>query len=207
MKFPQLFSFLVFLLTAISSFGICPTIPLRTFDKERGFNHVIVYKDDKTGMTSFHITVDPRAFLSHFKHAFPASRGQARITLRANNTKDFKGVTVDYGRLNYGDSEFEIRFEVPSTDLSHYELEFDCSISSRKGEDSVIGGEINVASLQEFRDAKDTVTESSPIWKELEEEHRKMMQQGDFGSGSRWPIKDEAQTEHAAPTDGDKPAN
>jgi len=195
MEHTRLLSFIVFLLTAIPSFGGCPTIPLRTFDKERGFNHVMAYKDDKTGMTNFHIKVDPKTFLSHFKHAFPANRGQTRITLRANNTKDFKGVTVDFGRVNYGDPEFEMTFDVPSTDLSHYELEFDCSISWGEGNVPVIGGEINVASLRAFRDANDTVTESNPIWKRLEEEHQKMIQQGNFGSGSRWSTKKSAQTE------------
>ena len=91
MKLSHLFSFMVFLLTAIPSFGICPTIPLRTFDKERGFNHVMACKDDKTGMTSFHIAVDPKTFLSHFKHGFPGPRNFFSVKVfRMDLEADFK---------------------------------------------------------------------------------------------------------------------
>ncbi len=167
----------------------------------------MAYKDDKTGMTNFHIKLDPKTFLSHFKHAFPANRAQTRITLRANNTKDFKGVTVDYGRVNSNDPEFEIRFDIPTTDLSRYELVFVCTISWKGDDIPVIGGEINITSLQAFRDAKDTVTETNPIWKELEEERQKARQRDNFGSRSGWFTKKSAQPEQAAPSDGDQPSN
>lgn len=195
MKLSQLISFLLFLMSVVPSFGICPTKTLRSFNKESGFTHVMACKDEKTGMTNFHIVVDAKTFLSHFKHAFPADRAQANVVLRAINTKDFRGVTVNYGKMAYGDSEFVIRFDVPSTDLDRYELEFDCSITW--GDVPVVGGEINVASLQAFRDSKDTVTESSPIWKELEKERQIMMSEGDFGSGSRSPTKKSGNAEVA----------
>jgi hypothetical protein len=178
-------AFTVFILASASSFAICPTIPIQAFDKQRGFVDIQAYQDDKTGTTRFSITTKPATFFSHFQHGFPKERATARVTLKSLNTDHFKGVTVDLARMNYADPDLTVSFEVPSTDLEHYELEFDCSITWGKGDIPVIGGEIHTATLKAYRNAKETVTETNPIWDELRKQHEAMLKAGSFGSSSR----------------------
>jgi hypothetical protein len=82
------------------------------------------------------------------------------------------------------DPDFTVSFEVPSTDLEHYDLEFSCSITWGEGDIPVIGGEIHTATLQAYRNAKEAVTEASPIWEELRKEHEAMRKTGSFRSVS-----------------------
>jgi hypothetical protein len=112
MKFPPLLAIILLTLTPLSSYGICPTITLRTFDVKRGFSDIQAYQDDKTGMTSFSVTINPATFLSHFNHAFPSERAMAFVTLRPIYADDFKGVTVNLARITHHDPELTVSFEV-----------------------------------------------------------------------------------------------
>lgn len=198
MKFRQLMVIIVFLVTSIPSFGICPTTILRTFDKQRGFVDILAVKNQQTGMTQFRITTNPTTFLSHFKHGFPPDRAQARITLQAINTDDFKGVCVELGRINHDDPDFTMTFEVPTSELGRYELSFDCSIA--RGEDGVwvIGGEIFQASLQACRDSNEAMTEESPVWKELIWQNQERHKTIDIGRRSSH-TEQQKKIEQAAP--------
>ncbi len=151
-----------------------PVLPLETFSKERGFTSLIAHKDDKDGTTGFDIVMDPAVFLSHFKHGFgPDRKTEVRVSLRSKNDASFTGVSVELGAVTSESKEHWISFSVPTADLSHYQIEFQCSIPGEEGGVIVLGGELYEASLKSIREAKETITEDSPIWKAMEEERRK----------------------------------
>lgn len=151
-----------------------PAMPLETFSKERGFSSLIAHKDEKDGTTGFDIVLNPAAFLSHFKHGFGADRKtELRVSLRSNNDANFTGVSVELGAVTSESTEHWISFSVPTADLSHYQIEFQCSIPGEEGGVIIRSGELYEASLKSIREAKETITEDSPIWKALEEERRK----------------------------------
>ena len=205
MKIPTLLIIATVLVTTIRSYGICPVSTLHSFDKQRGFVNIQAYSDDKTGMTIFGITTNPTTFFSHFRHAFPKERAQARVSLRAITTDGFKGPTVQLAHMKYNDPDLKVTFEIPSTDLNRYELEFDCSITWEKEDVPVIGGEVFKATLQAFRNSNEAVTENSPVYIEM---HRRLegMNGNGFGSKSKKANPDKA-TEQAATSNGDKPSN
>jgi hypothetical protein len=151
-----------------------PVTPLETFSKERGFSSLIAHKDEKAGTTSFDIVLNPAVFLSHFHHGFgPDRKTDLRVSLRSLDGDNFKGVSAELGAVISEVTEHWISFSVPTADLSHYKLEFQCSIPGQDGGVIIRGGELYRASLKDIREAKETITENSPVWRVMEEERRK----------------------------------
>jgi len=140
---------------------------LETFDAKQGFSEMWAIQAGSDGMTQFIITLNPAVFLSHFRHGFPADRKtEVRIRLVCNNDEHFKGPSVELGTVSSEITKHRIDFDLPSADLGRYHLDFLCSIPPID-EVPVIGGEFYQASLKDIREAKEAITEESPVWKEM----------------------------------------
>lgn len=167
MKPAQFIGAIILTLSQSRSLAVNPTVPITTITVDRGFTHVWALEKQATGITAFTIDINPKAFLNGCQYrgglGAPAS---FHVSLCADNTENFKGVTATLGRFEAGEVKFRISFQVPSRDLLNYHIEFQGETES-DGKMPRLGNGMYIAALSVIKTAKITVTQAD-LDKEIE---------------------------------------
>jgi len=148
------------LLSQASSSAVNAVVTIASIEKDRGFTHIWALQDDRAGVTSFTIDIDPKKFSDgcNYRGVFGAP-ASFTVSLCPNNTDSFKGVTAEIGSFKIDDKELRLRFQVPTPDLSHYHLEFQ-GFTESDGSIPRFGNGLYIASLPAIRHAKSAITEA-----------------------------------------------